>query len=166
MSAGKYTIRQLQLSDLAVYKAMRLEALATEPGFFGNSYGTEAVYTNDIWEERLTNPLKACFGLYYNDELIGITAVLATPEAPTVGYMTQSYIRKAHRGKGLSAMLYDARIAWAKAQGIKTLTIGHRLSNVTSKKANQHYGFVYTHSESRIWPDGATEDMVNYALKL
>lgn len=146
---------------------MRLEALKKEPGNFGNSYDMEAAFPEETWIARLTNPVGACFGLYHGNTLIGITAIVVTDkDKPQEAYLTQSYIRKEHRGKGLSQLLYNARINWAKQHDIKGLVIGHRETNIASKKANQHFGFVYSHSEPRNWPDGATENMLHYRLDL
>lgn len=117
-----YSIRQLVPADVEAYKAMRLEALQKEPGNFGNSYDMEAAYPEETWVMRLANPAVACFGLYHENTLIGITAIVVTDkEKPQEAYMTQSYIRKEHRGKGLSQLLYNARINWAKQHGIKAL---------------------------------------------
>ncbi|RYG44765.1 MAG: GNAT family N-acetyltransferase [Chitinophagaceae bacterium] len=163
----KYTIRQFTSADLEAYKSMRLEALQLACGMFGNSYETEADFPEAQWLARIDNPLGGCFGLYYGEELIGITGIVVSdPDTPDAAYMTQSYIRAAYRGKGLSAILYDARLQWAREHGIKRLKIGHRKSNAASKAANQRYGFTYTHSEPRQWPDGRDEDMLYYELIL
>ncbi|RYZ25181.1 MAG: 2Fe-2S iron-sulfur cluster binding domain-containing protein, partial [Sphingobacteriales bacterium] len=45
-------------------------------------------------------------------------------------YMTQSYIRKAYRGNHLSRILYDARLEWAKEQGISQEKIHFELFSV------------------------------------
>jgi GNAT superfamily N-acetyltransferase len=163
----QYTIRQFLPEDVAQYKSMRLEALQLDCGMFGNSYEYEAGFPQEQWLARVNNPNGACFGLYYGDELIGITGVVVTDEEkPGEAYMTQSYIRRVYRGKGLSKLLYEARMEWAKAHQIKYLKIGHRASNHASRSANQHYGFIYTHSEPRTWPDGTIEDMFYYELVL
>lgn len=146
---------------------MRLEALQKEPGNFGNSYAMEASFPEETWMARLTNPVGACFGLYCENILIGITGIVVTEkDKPHEAYMTQSYIRKEHRGKWLSQMLYNARIHWAKQHGIKSLIVGHRESNIASKRANQHFGFIYSHSEPRTWPDGVLENMLYYRLDI
>lgn len=163
---ANYSIRQFAAEDVAAYKRIRLEALATEPGMFGNSHAMEAAMPHEDWVNRIVHPGHARFGLYFNDELIGLTAIIIDAENPAEAYMTQSYIRKEHRGKGLSTLLYDARIAWAKAKGVELLTISHRWSNLASKAANQRYGFVYHHTDSRTWPDGVTEDNVHYTLSI
>jgi GNAT superfamily N-acetyltransferase len=163
----QYTIRQFFSKDVEQYKAMRLEALQLNCGMFGNSYEYEAAFPQEQWIARVSNPNGACFGLYYSDELIGITSIIvADEEKPDEAYMTQSYIRKEYRGRGLSRLLYEARLEWAKAHQIKCLKIGHRANNLASKAANQHYGFNYTHAEPRNWPDGNTEDMFFYELVL
>lgn len=161
-----YSIRRFEVADVADYKAMRLEALQTEPGMFGNSYATEMAFPEHQWTDRLANPAIATFGLYFGDELIGITSIITNKEKPEEAYMTQSYIRKPHRGKGLSRLLYEARLDFAKASGLKHLIIGHRDSNKASFAANQHFGFQYTHREARTWPDGGMEDMLYYKLDL
>lgn len=161
-----YSIRQFTIAEVEAYKRIRLEALATEPGMFGNSYAMEAALPQEDWINRISLPGNARFGIYCNDELIGLTGIIINDAKPTEAYMTQSYIHKAHRGKGLSAMLYDARIAWAKEKGVKLLTISHRKTNLASKAANQKYGFVYHHTESRTWPDGLTEDNLHYTLNI
>lgn len=161
-----YSIRQFTVAEVEAYKRIRLEALANEPGMFGNSHAMEAALPQEDWENRIVMPGNARFGLYCNDELIGLTAIIINAENPAEAYMTQSYICKKHRGKGLSAMLYDARIAWAKTNGVTLLTISHRKSNLASKAANQHYGFVYHHTDTRTWPDGITEDNIHYTLNI
>lgn len=158
-----YHIRPLTASDLSAYRQMRLEALQNHPGFFGNSHAKEASMSEEQWLERLTSAGRCCFGLYDRDELIGITGIVIENDK---GYLTQSYIRKLHRGKGLSRLLYEARINWAKVHGLKQLLVGHRASNLISKAANQHFAFKFSHTEPRNWPDGCTEDMVYYVLDL
>ncbi len=161
-----YSIRLFDADEATAYKAMRLEALLSEPGMFGNSFEKESDFPEAHRSGMLTNPDRGCFGLFYNEELIGITSLIRNKDLRQQAYLTQSYIRKAHRGKGLSRMLYDARLGWARANGLQSLIIGHRESNLASKKANQHYGFRFTHREPRLWPDGIQEDMLYYTLDL
>ena len=161
-----YTIRRFAPDDAPTYKLMRLEALQTEAGMFGSSVAREAAFPDELWRERLANPHAAFFGLYDGNELIGITGILvADKEKPDTALMVASYIRKAYRGMGLSAMLYAARIAWAKAHGIKRIEVAHRASNAASKGANAKFGFKYTRSEPREWMDGSKEDILYYELK-
>lgn len=110
--------------------------------------------------------MRGCFGLFADAELIGLTSIIQTEGKPDEAYLTQSYIREEYRRQGLSALLYHARIDWAKARGLGTLTIGHKESNTASKAANQRFGFRFSHRELRHWPDGAAEDKLYYKLRL
>lgn len=160
-------MRQFLPEDAMRYKAIRLEALQLEADKFSNSYAMEAAYPDAHWHGRLDNPKSAFWGLYAGNELVGLTGIAIQPDRPDTAYMGQSYIRKEHRGKKLSRMLYDARIAWARGHGLKRLTIGHRAINASSKAAIQHFGFCYTHSETRLWPpDNLPDDILYYELLL
>lgn len=161
-----YSVAVFLPAQVDAYRKMRLEALREEPGMFGNSLAYESAYDDKVWEDRVRQPLGACFGLYHNQDLIGITGITGVGQKEGEAYMTQSYIRKAHRGKRLSRLLYEARLAWARERNLKRLLIGHKQSNLVSKAANQHFGFTYTHSEPRTWPDGSKEDMLCYELWL
>lgn len=162
-----YNLRVIRPDELAVYKLIRLEALQRESAFFGSSYEFELNLPEEEWIDRLINPERVVFGLYYNEqELVGITSVIADDEEPGKGYMTQTYIRKEHRGQKLSHFFYEARIGWAKQKGLAYLEIGHRENNLISKSAMLHHGFVYTHRVNKNWPDGTNEDMLYYKLDL
>lgn len=162
-----YSIRRFLPEDLKLYKAIRLEALQLEPGMFGSNYAREASFTDQQWQDRINGHNSDCFGLFYRDQLIGVTGIVIDKDDPSLALMTQSYIRKEHRGKGLSRLLYEARLAWAAERPqIKRLRIGHRESNHISKAANQHYGFVYVAREPSDWPDGGREDTLYYELVL
>lgn len=161
-----YSIKKFSADDVAAYKAIRLEALQNDPGMFGNSYELEATFTEIQWLERVEYPGTGRFGLYAGDELIGITGIITEHYEYGIAYMTQSYIRRQYRGKGLSRLLYEARFSWAKENNIRQLIIGHRSDNRASQFANQRYGFIYTHSEEKAWPDGVIADMRYYKLDL
>ena len=76
-----------------------------------------------------------------------------------------SYIDSEYRGKGLSALLYQARINWARTLGFERITVGHREGNEASKAANQKFGFVFLEKEEIDFPDGRAFDY-RYELKL
>lgn len=161
-----YTIKQLELNDVSAYKDMRLEALRLEPGMFCSSYEKEVAFGDEIWLNRLSNKDAAHFGLYADEELIGITGIIKDSAQEGNADLIQSYIREGHRGKKLSRMFYEARLDWARKNDVKRVIVGHRLSNSISKAANQHYGFVYTKQEARDWPDGTSEEILYYELEL
>ncbi|WP_161964245.1 GNAT family N-acetyltransferase [Chitinophaga flava] len=164
--SGIYHIRQLLPAEAPLYKTMRLEALLQEAGMFRSKYPPEVALTDEQWQEQITDADKAVFGLFAGDEMIGITRIILRGEQGEEGYLGQSYIRKAYRGKGLSDLLYKIRMAWAAEHRLKRVWVSHRESNVASRAANQRFGFVYSHRESCHWQDGQTEDVLYYVLEL
>jgi RimJ/RimL family protein N-acetyltransferase len=164
MTTAAYYIRQLGIRDKEVYKNIRLEALQTEPAVFCSTYKREAAFREEEWLTRLNGSNSAAFGLYYDNSLIGITGVVIS--RPGEGTFVASYIRKEHRGRGLSAMLYQARLDWAQVRNLEHIIVSHRKSNLASRAANQRFGFRYTHEEMMTWPDGIEEANVYYCLDL
>lgn len=166
MLESTYTIRSFRREEADEYKAMRLEALQTDASMFGSSYARESAFTDEQWSARVVNPNAACLGLYCNEELIGITGVMIDKEKPEVAQMTQSYIRKAYRGKGLYELLYRTRIAWARERGVACIEVGHRAGNMVVGVVCQRFGFKYIRNETRTWPDGSVGDILYYELIL
>lgn len=156
-------LHRFTLPHWEVYKNIRLEALLTERGVYCSNFA-EAALINMQWQERLLATDRAQWGLYDADVCIGLTGVVATGD--NTANLIASYIHPSYRGGGLSQLFYDARIAWARAQGIRAITVSHRAGNEASRRANQRVGFAYTHTEPKTWPDGETAGHVFYKLEL
>ena len=160
-------LRRLTVDDWHVFKAIRLEALQTEPYFFGGRSILEIGLSDDDWRDRLSHPEDAVFwGLYDGDICIGLTGIKKHPDYPGSMVLSASFIRKDYRGRGLSALFYQTRIDWAREQGYKDVHVAHRIGNDASRAANQKFGFKYTHTEPTTWPDGTQSDKLWYRLEL
>ncbi len=134
---------------------------------FGRPYEVEANFTPQEWQEWVAGSDKAMFGLFNNGVLVGITGIVTHRKDPTVGFMVASFLGAEYRGRGLSDMFYKARIDWAKSYlPWKKIVVGHRDGNEPSRRANQRHGFVFTHRETKTWPDGITCDELCYELDL
>jgi RimJ/RimL family protein N-acetyltransferase len=162
----KYSLRQFVPADWQHYKAIRLEALEKEPGVFCASYAEQSAFPDEHWQQRLSDDRFAYFGLYCEDELIGMSGIACIAGNDEEAELIASYIKQAHRGIGLSGLFYQARIDWAYSRRLKRLFVSHRASNIASKRANQNFGFLFTHSVPRVWPDGAWENNLYYELIL
>jgi len=160
-------IRALDPSDWHAFREIRLLALQTEPGVFFSSYLAELALAPQDWQERIAGAGRVVFGLFAGDELIGITGVVTDRDDPTgtTAMLAMSYIRPEHRGRGLTALFYEARLRWIAAQPRFTRAIvSHRASNTASARAIQRHGFIRVGHAARTWPDGTTEDEVRYEL--
>ena len=163
---SSYHILQLLPADWQQFKSIRLEALQLERAVYCASYEDMKDMPDDFWQDRLADSNFGYFGLYNDNELIGLSGVVRDAAKKHEAEFIASYIRKEHREKGHSKLFYEARIEWAKVNSITHIIISHRESNLASGKANQHFGFKFTHSVPRLWHDGKWEANVYYELIL
>ncbi len=164
-----YSIRQLSAENWQEFRRIRLEALQTYPSVFLSTYENEKNQPSEWWQDWLSSSRQCAFGLYNGKELVGITGIFTWREDPSgaTGVMATSYIKPEHQGKGLSAMLYEARIK--RAVGYlpwEKLVISHRTGNEKSRRAMVKAGFKFTHTSQRLWPDGKEELEYHYEMDL
>jgi RimJ/RimL family protein N-acetyltransferase len=163
------SIRQLTENDWSKLSQIRLKALQSDPSVFGSSYEKESQFTEADWRERLRAKDSAVFMIFENEKPIGMTGVSVFRDDPTkrTAIFWGSWFEPNFRGKGLSDLMYKARINWAKEYpGIERIIVSHRASNLASKYANQKHGFSFTRTHEKVWTDGATEDEVCYELHI
>jgi RimJ/RimL family protein N-acetyltransferase len=162
-------IRVLRAPEWEAFRDVRLLALKSEPGVFGSTYERESAFTKDDWHDRVSGIGKEMFGLYDGDRIIGITGFItdASLDEGRTAILVASYLLPEYRGRGLSALFYKARIAWARERGnIDRITVGVRTSNEPSRRALLRHGFIETARFPRTWHDGATEEQIDYELSL
>lgn len=160
-------MKRYKKEDWQALKRIRLEALQVEPHFFGGRYQEEAARSDQHWIDMLAkDDYWAFWGLYDGDTCIGLTGAAQLRTDPTCVLLIASYIRTTYRSQGLSALYYQARIEWARSLGYKSIEVHHRRDNHISKAANQKFGFIYTHTDTVLWPDGTYDDRECYRLIL
>lgn len=161
-------IRALTPDEWPQFRAIRLKALAADGGNFFRTVAEERDRPVEHWREMLESDDGAVFGLFDGAALIGITAVYvdrAIAARDTAG-LGMTWVEPAHRGRGLSAMIYRERIVWAKAKGLTRILVSHRDGNEPSRRAMLAHGFRRTGAAPHAWPDGATVDNISYELPL
>ena len=162
-------IRKLDEDDWRIYKEIRLKALKSDPFVFGSNFETESKWSEAEWRSPLQKADVAIFTLFEKGDPIGITGVSVdrNDKSKQTGILWGSWLEPAARGKGLSKMFYEARINWAIGHStIKRLIISHRASNLSSKFANQKFGFIPTHITEKLWNDNVRESEFHYELIL
>lgn len=163
------TIRQLKPDEWAVLKDVRLTALLTDPRVFGSRYEEECHKDESEWRAQLSSPKVALFVLFDGNSPIGMTAISYNKDDPEQksAILWGSWLRPEYRKRGLSDMMYKARLTWVEAQpDIKSIYVGHRASNAASRSAIQKHGFKFTHADAKTWHDGVTEDDMRYELTI
>lgn len=161
-----YKLERLIPSQWQDYKRIRLEALQTNPEFFGSSYAKEFTYTDEHWMALLEDENRALFALRHGEQIVGLTGVAVKTENLKKALFYSTFIRAEDRGKGLSALFYQARIDWARQKGCSSIVVSHRTGNDSSQAANRHSGFVYVDAEEVLWPDGERAEELVYVLEL
>ena len=163
------SIRKLGENDWRLLKEIRLKALKSDPLVFGSNYEYESKFTAADWRERLKSEDSAIFMLFAGETPIGMTgvSVFRDDETRRTAIFWGSWLATDYRGQGLSKLMYETRLEWARAHPtVRRIIVSHRASNVVSKYANQKHGFVFTRTHEKIWADGVSEDEVCYELML
>ena len=165
----KFVIRKLGEPDWKLFADLRLRALRSDPAVFGSTFEAEQAQTDDEWKAAVSDESSAIFGLFCDAAPIGVSAISVYRQDPTgmTAILWGTWIEPEHRGKGLSEMLYRARLEWASEQrSLARVIVSHRESNLASRKSNQKFGFSPTEKTSRVWPDGKREAEHHYELVL
>lgn len=161
-------VRQFKPDDWMVVREVRLNALRDRPGSFAVTAETAEAVTEEEWRQFLENKQQTVFGLYAETGLIGITAIFIDRDDPSgaTGLLGMTWLKPAWRGKGLSRLIYEARIEWARARALTRVRVSHRDGNEPSRRAMIAHGFTYTGRTSVRWPDGQDADEIHYELRL
>lgn len=159
-------IRQLGPDDWRAFRDIRLRALAESPGNFFRPLAEEEAAPDARWIDLLSSDRQALFGLHGHDAPIGITGVFTSRDDPAVAEFGMTWLDPAWRGRGLSALFYRERIAWARARRFARIVVSHRRSNETSRRAMLAAGFHQTGATPHRWPDGQDDDDVHYEMVL
>ncbi len=167
---GTEAVRVLSARDSADFREIRLEALLIDGRYFAASYEEEKDYTDDHWMRWCTErPDNCVMGLFAETELVGITTAMSWGEDATgrTVFFGRSFIKPEYRGKGLAALLYGARIDWAKKNPLYTEgVVFHREGNWLSKQINEKFGARYWQTRSMRWADGQVADALWYKIQL
>ncbi len=164
-----FTTREIRIDEWMAFKNLRLEAVRENESRYTASYAREEAQQDTHWQSMLSASTGRIFGLYDFGDLIGITGVFTDwkDASGRTAILGMSYIRPAYRGLKLSRLLYQARIDWAKQSGLfDHITVGHRLENEVSRRANQAFGFVYTDTEECTFGDGSTGKLLHYEMRI
>lgn len=168
MSENIY-IRRWSEDDWEVFKAMRLEAVKDHSNVFLDNIDMASQYDDGYWIDTVGDSYNgAIFGLYDGNNVIGLAGVFRYRESKKDSVVFgMSYIRENYRGRGLSKLLYKARIDWASSQnGIKLIIASHREGNKESRASIIKHGFKLIKMEEKTYGDGTSDVSYMYGLKI
>lgn len=147
-------IRILGIDDVAIFKAIRLEALRTEPAAFASSVNDWEALPDEEWRKRLVD--RPVFVAFKDEEPVGILRLIRQRASKMAHRATaiMVYMRRSERGVGRSSALLDAAVVYARENGIRQLELAVSAENGAALQFYRREGF---HEAGRI-PAGFLHD--------
>ena len=107
-------IRLLKLTDLELWKSIRLEALEVMPEVFGGSYEEEKHKTKVEWESSLTE--SDVFGAFMGHELVAVAgfSINKLEKKNHRGLLFSVYAKPECRGNNIGSDIIEAVVSHAK----------------------------------------------------
>ena len=134
-------IRHLGPQDLAIFRAIRLEALRREPAAFASSAGDWELLPDDEWMRRLiTNYVFVSF----EDQLpVGIMGMMRQSASKMAHRATliMVYVREEQRGRGHAKALLDALVCHARGVDVAQLELAASAENPAAIRFYRREGF-------------------------
>jgi ribosomal protein S18 acetylase RimI-like enzyme len=125
-------IHQVTPDDWRLWRAARLEALATDPDGFGSTLAREQAYTEDDVERGLK--------LVALDP--GPVGLVGAASQPAGLHLYSMWVRGSHRGCGVGEALVRGVLTWAEEQGWKVVRLRVYDDNLPARRLYERLGFV------------------------
>lgn len=113
---SEITIRELNSNEWQLFKAIRLEALKTNPMAFSNTYEDVLKYSDEKWQQQLQDAAQRtdcvfCFA-FDNKQVIGMNGAWWNnkPITKHVAEVFGVFVNPAYRGKGIGKRLMQSII--------------------------------------------------------
>jgi ribosomal protein S18 acetylase RimI-like enzyme len=153
-------VRQAGPGDWAIYREVRLAALADTPAAFPSTLERELAFGEDTWRDRLGS---ATTYLAWRDGVpVGTVTVLAYHEShnhPFCGaaHLVAMWVSKDARGLGIGSRLVQAGLNQARSAGAPAVVLWVFHDNERARALYERMGFVAT--ELRDSRPGKPEDV-------
>jgi len=119
-------IVKLGPSDWQELKALRLEALRSDPAAFSSTYEETLTRPDQSWIDRLTNPASVTLMARHDERPIGMVGALFGSDdgAEHVAVVVSMFVQAAHRGQGIGRLLLLALMEEIAARpGVKIISL-------------------------------------------
>ena len=110
------TVQQLAEDEWLRGKAIRLRALEDSPDAFGRLLEEEVLFSDGVWQERLSRTNVVTFVATRGDAECDVGLVTGAPYDDSIGLVSM-WVAPESRGTGVGGALIAAVIDWARANG-------------------------------------------------
>jgi len=134
-------VRRLDESDVAVFKAIRLEALRLTPDAFASTAADWEALSDGEWASRIvSNPV---FVASQDSIPVGIMGLLRERSSKTRHRATiiMVYVSAIERGRGTAQLLLDHVTEFARADGIRQLELRVHSGNARAIRFYERNGY-------------------------
>lgn len=162
------SVKQMKVEDWEQFRDIRLFSLQESPHAYGSSYADAVNLSESEWKNYLGQKDKAIFGLFDHKKIMGLGSVRVLDDTKEHAGLFMGYVAPDYRGRGLSKLLYEARIEWARAHpSVSAVITFNKASNIAAQAMNKGFGFKLISRKPRDnWPDGSTDDALKFKLNL
>ena len=142
------TLKRLDPSHVAEYRALMLEAFELHPDAFTSSFAERAALPLAWWEARLAKearPSELILGAFHGDQLAGVAGLSFEPreKARHKATLFGMYVPSRFRRHGYARQLVQATLAEARARsGVKIVQLTVTDGNRAAQKLYEQCGFV------------------------
>lgn len=161
-----YTFRQLTPDDWLIFKTIRLEALETAHGLFGESYHDAVTIPDSEWQERLLSNTKTFYAIFHQEKAVALIALLQNRDNAEEVFISAVYVAPDHRGKGLNNHLFAQALHFARQHRYKSAWCSTRRGNDAIVGICKKLGFKYSHTTDKLWPDNCHADLLYFKKTL
>ncbi|HEX9033206.1 MAG TPA: GNAT family N-acetyltransferase [Streptosporangiaceae bacterium] len=156
---GQVDVRRVRPDQWAIYREVRLAALAEAPYAFSSTLERELAFAEEVWHRRLGSAVAATFLAWQGQEPAGTVAGKADdPDedfaVPGAWQLVGMWVDPAVRGLGVADRLVEAVAQHAStAGGARSLVLWVTEMNDRARGFYQRMGFVPTGARQLVRPD-------------
>ena len=162
-------VRRLRRTEQALFKDLRLRALADSPDAFAQTLADAESQPDSYWD-RLTHSVtepdgQVMFVAEDGARPVGLVFGLLDPQHPRVGRVGGMWVAPEARDRRAGQALLDAVVAWAQERGLGTLELWVTEGNSPAARLYRRAGFVETGARD-VLPANPMLSTVQMALQL
>jgi len=150
-----HTVRRAASGDEPLLRDLRLQALSDAPDAFGSTYQRELARTQADWQRWLSPG--ATFILDGSEGPCGMVACAHDSAEPAIVELMAMWVNPGARASGGGDALVTAVVAWARAEGAKTVRLKVVEGNARARKFYERNGFCLTAAHTLRARDGQKE---------
>ncbi|MDM7884634.1 GNAT family N-acetyltransferase [Curtobacterium sp. RHCKG23] len=157
-------LRRVTAEDWAVWRPVRLAALADAPQAFGSRLGDWQDAPEHRWRTRLSLPGAVDLLAVEDDDVVGMASGVPDADDPALAELVSMWVAPDARGRGTVALLVDAIARSLTAQGVEQLELSVMPDNDRARRAYERIGFTATGTLGDRLPDGRYETVMRRDL--